>query len=154
MAGYYDVSGKEIDVYDKDGKPLPPPKPSDPDVIRVKARRKKKKVIIEDDGDPTEPLPVPAGEYVLVELMADEKDAYVDMSLARTQRNDKGVAIAYTTKDLEAILVSKCLFTQDGKTFPYGVLAKLPASTLTMLYEEAEKLCVLDKLAADKAKKA
>lgn len=131
-------------------------KPADPDVLVVKSRRRTKKVRIEDDFDaePGTETGLPAGDYVLRELIGTDRDEFVDLSLARAKRNETGAYIGYQTRDLEAILVHKCLFDKDGKQLPIAVIKGASASTLTALYLACEELCALNKVGVDKAKKA
>ena len=133
------------------------PKVDGAEPVKLRLRRKSKVVTLEDDndsGDPT-PLPIPAGDYTIKELMGTERDDYINETITRHKFDPQsGVRVGYNVKDQEARLVSLCLHDSAGKRVEMNRVRLLPASTLSALYQLCEEVSALNKVGVEQAKKA
>ena len=80
----------------------------------------------------------------LQELSGEEKDKYVNLSLQRGRYSESGARIGYDVKDLEAILVEKCLFRYDGSKYKFDEVRDFPSSQLNGLYRLCEEMNALN----------
>lgn len=91
-------------------------------------------------------------EYKLVELTGAERDAYQDVQLERIKMKD-GKAVGVTsTKDLQALLVQKCLRKIDGTEVLVATVKQWPASLLEDLSVTCSEMNRLTKKSQDDAK--
>lgn len=119
--------------------------------------RKKEWVVLEDDPDEPDArkLPVPPGRYLVRELSGAERDDWVNTSINRGERNEQtGAVVSYDPRDLEAMLVAKCLFNEQNVPVPLQKVRLFPSDALGSLYRLCEEMNGLNKVGQDKAKKA
>jgi len=98
-------------------------------------------------------------EYTLKELTGAARDEHLDTMRERMKFNEEtGKAVGINTlKGIQTGLLSLCLYDDKDKLVEKDVIAGWPSTTVTGLYEAAQKLSGLDedlKKREEKAKKA
>lgn len=91
--------------------------------------------------------------YTLREPVGRERDAYLNTLTPRMRVTESGKAAGIKNMtDLQATLISKCLFDEQGKQVSVKTLGGWPASVQQKLFEHCQKLCGLGDKAEDEAK--
>lgn len=77
----------------------------------------------------------------LVEMTSAQRDQYLDATCARMGFDAKGNAMGIRKFDgMHADLLTRCLVKEDNTTISLKELQTWPASVVTSLFEEAQKL--------------
>ncbi len=91
--------------------------------------------------------------YTLRDISGDERDAYIDMQVARLRYGPDGTPGGIKSMaGLMAKLVSLCLYDPTGKRVDEKEVKKFPSALQSVLFQKAKTLCGLDDLAKEKAK--
>lgn len=85
-------------------------------------------------------------EYELREMTAAMRDRYMSALGARVQFNDKGEPAGIKSFDgMQADLITQCLFDSTGKLVTKEEVQSWPASVVSDIFKEAQKLNRLDR---------
>lgn len=119
-----------------------------PDPIRISLARKEQ--VVEMEG-----LDGQVRTYTLRELYGDERDNYLNALMARTKVGADGKVVgAPDVKNIQAGLISKCLYDEQGAPVPLAGVQKFPASAQETLFRVCEEMNLLTEEARERVKKA
>lgn len=138
----------ESDEQETQATPEVAPKPVDDDslVLKIKTIRKRRQVEIEDENGVVQTM-------TLVEMTGIEKGKYLNSMGTRTKydQNGKPVGVRDFT-GLEASLISKCLYSEDGKSVPEEKINRWPVSAQDALMKACLKMNAMDEASREKEK--
>lgn len=84
-------------------------------------------------------------EYILRELPGTLRDQYLNELGARMRTGPKGETLGMKSFDgYQSSLLSKCIFSEDGKAVEIQVLQGWPSSVLRDLFDQARELSGLE----------
>jgi hypothetical protein len=110
-----------------------------------------------DDLSPVEvPVSVRGKRYTLREATGDAACKWRNAQLAATELGPDGKVMRVKgLADLEPMLVSLCLFDEQGKPVPAATVREWPARVIKAVYDECKRISQLDEAAetADDLKK-
>jgi len=87
------------------------------------------------------PVILDGANYEIREMTAAARDAYMDTLSERVVIDKDGKAAGIKKFDgMQAELVSRCLFTKDGKAVTKDAIQGWPASTVASLFDECQTL--------------
>lgn len=134
----------------------------EPEQVQVSEEEKETPVdspdTVYDEGLPEEPVKIRGvggiiKEYILRCMEGFEREKYIDEFSAKVRFDAAGKPLGLKNyKGMETDLLSRCLWTPDGKRVPREWVNGLPPTVLSSLYKRAEKLCSLDKGSRQAAK--
>jgi hypothetical protein len=91
-------------------------------------------------------------DYKLVELDAEDRDKFLNSLGGRIKYvNGKPQGMS-NYEGLQASLLSRCLYNDEGNLVPQKEIQKFPAGVASALFKEAQKLSAFDEEAAEESK--
>lgn len=95
-------------------------------------------------------------EYILKELDGMSRDSYLDFTIGKVKMDDNGkVKSMSSVNGLYTRLLSLCLYKKGSATpVPENEIKLWPATVISKLHEQAQKLSGLDEGAKEAAKNA
>lgn len=93
-------------------------------------------------------------DYKLVELTGLERDKWLNTMAARVKMSGDGKPQGISSfDDMQANLITKCLFDAEGKTVPVAMIRGWPAKVQQALFKKIEDMNGLSDAGKEEAKK-
>ena len=113
--------------------------------MKLSLKRKEFKVVLESEGVET--------PYLLREMNGKERDSHLTSIADRMKYDAKGNVKGLKSFDgLHAALLTRTLFTEDGKPVSVDVIQDFPASVVSKLFDKSQEINALDDDSAKEAK--
>lgn len=117
------------------------------EVVRIRLVRKTKKVDVEDENNKVQ-------RYTLCEMVGAQRDKWLNNWSARVRTDRSGNVIGMKTfDDLQAALIAKCLYDENGELVKQEVISRWPATAQKQLFELCQKMNGLDSDSEEEEKK-